>query len=228
MIHLFVTILVKPMCDAEFTAMIAEHAIVSRLEDNCFHFQVVRTSADPLRYVLVERWLDDNALFRHRLTNHYARWRARVRDMEIVVRTRKIVHSHHTVFTSGCFDVLHAGHLHCLHECKRLMPNTCLIVGLNSDASVRRLKGEDRPVQSERDRQLLLEELRSIDVVVPFDDDTPTALMAAIRPDVLVKGSDWRGRDIAGVEHAGRVHFVDMLRDRSTSRILSRHVLSSR
>jgi D-beta-D-heptose 7-phosphate kinase/D-beta-D-heptose 1-phosphate adenosyltransferase len=123
------------------------------------------------------------------------------------------------VFTNGCFDIFHAGHAACLREAKA--QGDVLVVGLNSDGSVRRLKGEGRPVQSERNRSAVLESMECVDYVVRFHDDTPANLIASIKPDVLVKGSDWRPRaaEIAGREHAGRLHFVEHYGGLTSSKI---------
>ncbi|MGI4991325.1 D-glycero-beta-D-manno-heptose 1-phosphate adenylyltransferase [Halobacteriovorax sp. GFR7] len=100
------------------------------------------------------------------------------------------------VFTNGCFDILHRGHLMYLNEAKKL--GDILIIGLNSDSSVKRLKGEDRPVNSEDDRQFMLENLKSVDKVFIFEEDTPYDLINAVLPSVLVKGGDWAIDQIVG------------------------------
>jgi D-glycero-beta-D-manno-heptose 1-phosphate adenylyltransferase len=100
------------------------------------------------------------------------------------------------VFTNGCFDILHPGHISYLNEAKSL--GDLLIVGLNSDESVRRLKGANRPVNNQDDRQFMLENLKAIDFVFIFDEDTPYELVSMIRPDILVKGGDWREDQIIG------------------------------
>ena len=100
------------------------------------------------------------------------------------------------VFTNGCFDLLHVGHIRYLARAKS--EGDILVVGLNSDRSVRSLKGPDRPIQLEQDRAEILAALRAVDYVVVFDDDTPINLITAIKPDVLVKGEDWQEDDIVG------------------------------
>jgi rfaE bifunctional protein nucleotidyltransferase chain/domain len=92
------------------------------------------------------------------------------------------------VFTNGCFDVLHRGHIEYLKESKKL--GDYLIVGINSDASVKRLKGNDRPLYNQWDRKLFLEELRCVDEVIIFDEDNPIELIKKIKPDILTKGGD--------------------------------------
>ena len=104
-----------------------------------------------------------------------------------------------TVFTNGCFDLLHVGHVHLLQFARD--QGDRLIVGVNSDASVRRLKGPGRPIVPCVERVSMLSALRDVDRVVVFDEDTPERLIAALRPAVLVKGPDWAGRDPVG---AGR------------------------
>lgn len=128
------------------------------------------------------------------------------------------------VFTNGCFDVLHAGHVKYLRHAR-----TCgdrLIVGLNSDASVTRLKGPKRPVNPLEDRALVLAALEMVDAVVDFEEDTPAKIIERITPDVLVKGEDWRDKGVVGAEwveaHGGRVVLAPLLPGRSTTSILER------
>ena len=100
------------------------------------------------------------------------------------------------VFTNGCFDILHSGHIQYLNEAKALGDK--LVVGLNSDASVKRLKGEERPINHENDRKFVLENLKAVDEVIIFDDDTPIKLIEKVKPSVLVKGGDWPIEQIVG------------------------------
>jgi rfaE bifunctional protein nucleotidyltransferase chain/domain len=126
------------------------------------------------------------------------------------------------VFTNGCFDVLHPGHIYQLREAKA--QGDFLIVGLNSDESVRRLKGEGRPVQPEAARRGLLEAIRYVDAVVIFGDDTPEALIREVRPDVLVKGAEYEESAIVGagfvLSYGGRVYRVPMLEGFSSTQII--------
>lgn len=128
------------------------------------------------------------------------------------------------VMTNGCFDLLHAGHVGYLEEAKRLGDR--LIVAVNDDASVTRLKGEGRPVTPLEDRMAVLAGLAAVDWVVPFSEDTPEGLIAAVSPEVLVKGGDYRPEDIAGAEHVlangGEVRVLPYQPGRSTSEILNR------
>ena len=109
-----------------------------------------------------------------------------------------MVSSEKVVFTNGCFDVLHRGHVEYLNEAKEL--GTKLIVGLNSDSSVKRLKGDERPINTEIDRKFLLENLKSVDEVIIFNEDTPLELIKTLMPSVLVKGGDWPIEKIVGHE----------------------------
>lgn len=128
------------------------------------------------------------------------------------------------VFTNGCFDIIHAGHIALLREAAKL--GDVLVVAVNSDASVRRLKGPDRPVHDENDRLEVLSELESVGAVILFDEDTPLELIRAVAPDVLVKGADYQKQDVVGadvVEAAGgRVELVPLLSGRSTSAAINR------
>jgi rfaE bifunctional protein nucleotidyltransferase chain/domain len=127
------------------------------------------------------------------------------------------------VFTNGCFDILHRGHADYLAFARS--QGDALVVGLNSDASVRRAKGPSRPVNSEQDRAYVLASLRVVDFVVIFDEDEPRDLIAKILPDVLVKGKDWAhyvsGRDVVEA-HGGRVVLAEMVEGRSTTATIER------
>lgn len=130
------------------------------------------------------------------------------------------------VFTNGCFDILHAGHVLLLDKARSL--GDVLVVGLNSDASVRRLKGPSRPVNCQKDRALVLSGLASVDRVVVFGEPTPAELLAELRPDVLVKGADYRPEQVAGREYAGRVALLKLLKGRSTTGIIKRASTATR
>jgi len=128
------------------------------------------------------------------------------------------------VFTNGCFDILHAGHAQYLRRAASL--GDVLFVGLNGDASVRRLKGEGRPVQNSRDRAYLLASLSCVSYVSVFSGDTPLRLIRDVLPHVLVKGGDWKGKAIVGSDvvlaHEGTVTTIRFLPGRSTTAILAR------
>ncbi len=128
------------------------------------------------------------------------------------------------VFTNGCFDLLHPGHVRYLAAARAL--GDALVVGLNTDGSVRRAKGAGRPVLHERERAEVLAALAAVDHVVLFDDDTPRALIVALRPDVLVKGADWAPDDIVGADEVraagGRVERIALVPGVSTSELIRR------
>ena len=128
------------------------------------------------------------------------------------------------VFTNGCFDVLHYGHVCYLADAKELGDK--LVVGLNSDASVRRLKGETRPINGQKERATLLAALNCIDAVVVFDEDTPENLIKNIRPDFLVKGGDYTFETIVGADfvssYGGSVKTIPLVENFSTTNILKR------
>jgi D-beta-D-heptose 7-phosphate kinase/D-beta-D-heptose 1-phosphate adenosyltransferase len=128
------------------------------------------------------------------------------------------------VFTNGCFDIVHAGHVTYLERARQ--EGSRLIVGLNSDSSVRALKGVTRPIMPQQDRARVLASLASVDAVILFEDDTPIELIKAVQPDVLVKGSDYSEDEVVGAQEAsswrGRVVLVPQLEGRSTSQVVSR------
>jgi D-beta-D-heptose 7-phosphate kinase/D-beta-D-heptose 1-phosphate adenosyltransferase len=133
-------------------------------------------------------------------------------------------------FTNGCFDILHAGHVHYLREARRT--GDLLVVGLNSDASIRRIKGSDRPVNAQPDRVMVLSELQCVDYIVVFDEDTPIKLIRAVKPDVLVKGADYTREQVVGHDvvekHGGRVELIPLVKGRSTTGIIRKAGLRRR
>jgi len=130
--------------------------------------------------------------------------------------------SNKLVFTNGCFDLLHRGHVEYLYAARAL--GDALVLALNSDASVRRLKGESRPVVPELDRAIVVAGLACVDAVTIFDEDTPRELIAALLPDVLVKGGDYRPEEVVGreeVEEAGgEVVIMPLVPGRSTTALI--------
>ncbi len=128
------------------------------------------------------------------------------------------------VFTNGCFDILHKGHVAYLNEAKKL--GDILIVGVNSDASVQRLKGPTRPVNKQNDRAYVLSQLKSVDFVEIFDEDTPLNLIKKIMPNILVKGGDWKPEQIVGSKEVqqggGVVYSLQFIEGYSTTSIISR------
>jgi rfaE bifunctional protein nucleotidyltransferase chain/domain len=128
------------------------------------------------------------------------------------------------VFTNGCFDILHSGHVFYLREAKS--QGDILILGLNSDTSVRRLKGENRPVNPEEDRAIVISELKSIDYVVIFEEDTPLDLITDVVPDKLVKGGDYKPEEVVGKElvekNGGEVVIIPFVDGKSTTNIIKK------
>ncbi len=129
------------------------------------------------------------------------------------------------VFTNGCFDILHRGHVTYLAQARAL--GASMVLALNTDASVRRLgKGDDRPINALANRAAVVAALESVSVVTWFDDDTPAALIEAIQPDVLVKGGDWQPENIVGaaetLARGGSVHSIPFLHQTSTTQTLAK------
>lgn len=125
------------------------------------------------------------------------------------------------VFTNGCFDILHEGHVRYLAEAKSLGDK--LIVGLNSDASVTKLKGPSRPINTSKSRAIVLAGLESVDAIIVFEEETPYKLISLLLPDILVKGGDWKTEDIVGsdivIEHGGKVFSLSFHEGYSTTLI---------
>jgi rfaE bifunctional protein nucleotidyltransferase chain/domain len=146
---------------------------------------------------------------RERLENQLAVWR--FKDQKIV-------------FTNGCFDLLHLGHIDYLSKAKD--HGNVLIVGVNTDASVRRLKGENRPVTDETSRSVIMASLQFVNAVVLFDEDTPYELIKLVQPDVLVKGSDYQPEDIVGYDivkaKSGEIVTIDFLEGYATTGIIEK------
>lgn len=128
------------------------------------------------------------------------------------------------VFTNGCFDIIHRGHVEYLNQAKSL--GKYLLVGLNSDESVRKIKGEGRPINIEADRAFVLSNLKCVDAVIVFNEDTPYSLIKAIRPDILVKGGDWKEDKIVGSDvvknYGGKVYSLKYIDSYSTSNIIDK------
>jgi D-beta-D-heptose 7-phosphate kinase / D-beta-D-heptose 1-phosphate adenosyltransferase len=140
-------------------------------------------------------------------------------DIEAIV-SRYRLNGKKVVFTNGCFDILHVGHVKYLQIAKSF--GDILIVGLNSDESVSRLKGPTRPVNIAEDRAYLLAALEAVDFVVPFSEDTPYELIKMIRPDILVKGGDYEGKEVVGTEFARELKLVDFVDGKSTTKTIQK------
>ena len=128
------------------------------------------------------------------------------------------------VFTNGCFDLLHIGHVTYLEEAKKL--GDVLVVGINTDASVKKLKGPNRPIQNENDRCSILAALKAVDHTVLFSEETPINLIKTVKPDVLVKGGDWKIEQIVGsdfvMSYGGQVKSLNFVDGKSTTSIIEK------
>ncbi len=127
------------------------------------------------------------------------------------------------VFTNGCFDILHAGHVSSIEFAKS--KGDILVLGLNSDASIKRLKGPKRPINKQADRALVVAALGAVDAVCLFSQDTPLELIKIVRPDVLVKGADYKNKEVVGAQFAGRVVLFPLVKGRSTTNLINKMAL---
>jgi len=147
----------------------------------------------------------------------------KLKEMLLVRRQCRDQHKK-VVFTNGCFDILHAGHVDYLTKAKEL--GDILIVGINSDFSVRNIKGELRPVIPENERAILVGSLKPVDYVTLFDENTPGTLISELIPDILVKGADWSIENIVGRDvvesNGGEVKTITFVNDQSTSKIIQK------
>ena len=128
------------------------------------------------------------------------------------------------IFTNGCFDIIHAGHVRYLNKAKSL--GDILVVGLNSDSSVKKIKGEKRPIVPQKERAEVLSGLEAVDYVVLFNEPTPIKLIKAVLPNILVKGADWASREIVGADvvkaAGGKIARVKLVKGRSTTNIIKK------
>lgn len=128
----------------------------------------------------------------------------------------------YTVFTNGCFDILHVGHIELFKYCKDLSQGGRVIVGLNSDNSVKKLKGESRPINKEKYRKIILESIKYVDEVIIFNEETPETLLSKVKPDILVKGGDYTFKQIIGKQYAGKVVIFPFVDGHSTTRLIEK------
>ncbi len=161
-------------------------------------------------------------IIEYEATLHESTTEHRIKSREALAQTvgRLRKEGKRIVFTNGCFDILHLGHVRYLETAKSF--GDVLIVGVNSDASVRRLKGEDRPVNPEYDRAYLLAALDAVDYVTIFEEETPYELIRRVEPDVLVKGGDYEGKEVVGGDIAKEVRLVDFVEGKSTTNIIQK------
>lgn len=162
--------------------------------------------------------LDEVDVYEHSL--RAAKAESKIKTREEIVRLLQNKCNQKIVFTNGCFDILHVGHVKYLEIAKSF--GDILIVGLNADESIKRLKGESRPINILEDRAYILASLESVSYVVPFEEETPLALISAIQPDVLVKGADYKDKEVVGSNIAKEVRLVQFVEGKSTTQIIQR------
>ena len=129
-------------------------------------------------------------------------------------------------FTNGCFDLMHIGHVKYLEEAKKV--NRVLIVGLNSDVSIHRIKGSNRPIIVQKSRAAVIAALESVDFVVIFNEAAPYKIISAIKPDILIKGADWKGKSVVGEDLVKRLEFVKYIKGFSTTNIIEKIIKSDK
>lgn len=162
--------------------------------------------------------LDEIDVYEHSLRS--AKAPSKIKTKEEMLHFLRGKQNQKIVFTNGCFDILHVGHVKYLETAKSF--GDMLIVGLNSDDSIKRLKGSDRPINPLDDRAYILASLESVSFVVPFEEDTPLNLISAIKPDILVKGADYEGKEVVGSEIAKEVRLVTFVEGKSTTHMIQR------
>lgn len=226
--HVIVRVGILPGRGISWADLIGRHRAASLTEPGCLRFDVWCDANDPTLFLLDEVWASAEALAAHQCTPHYARWREEIPAIRDRRKTHEVYRPfpllHRVAFANGCFDVIHAGHVQYLQEARRQAD--MLIVGLDTDASVRSLKGPTRPINTYEDRKAVLLALACVDRVVPYEGDGRHETIRAVRPDVLVKGADYIGRDVIGRDfvesYGGRMHFAAMREGCSTTRMVER------
>ena len=146
-----------------------------------------------------------------------------IKDKHEIEKLAEAIKGYKSVFTNGCFDILHPGHVYILQECRKR--GDLLIVGLNSDNSIKRLKGESRPYHKFNDRANVLAALECVDYIIEFSDDTPKKLIETLTPNILIKGGDYTVETVVGADHVmkngGEVVIIPLLKGHSTTAILN-------
>jgi D-beta-D-heptose 7-phosphate kinase / D-beta-D-heptose 1-phosphate adenosyltransferase len=162
--------------------------------------------------------IDEIDAYEHSLRSATAE--SKIKTKEELVHLLQSRKSQKIIFTNGCFDILHVGHVKYLETARSY--GDILIVGLNADDSIKRLKGESRPINSLEDRAYILASLESVSYVIAFEEDTPLELISAIKPDVLVKGADYEGKEVVGSAIAKEVRLVTFIEGKSTTQIIKK------
>ena len=162
--------------------------------------------------------LDEIEAYEHSLRG--AKAGSKLKTKEELIRLLQTKKNQKIVFTNGCFDILHVGHVKYLEIARSF--GDILIVGLNSDDSIKRLKGQNRPINPLEDRAYILASLESVSYVVAFEEDTPIELISVIEPDILVKGSDYTDKEVVGSAIAKEVRLVQFVEGKSTTKIIEK------
>lgn len=162
--------------------------------------------------------LDEVEAYEHTLGSSTAQ--SKIKTKEELVTLLKTKKHQNVVFTNGCFDILHVGHVKYLEVAKSF--GDILIVGVNADASIKRLKGESRPINTLEDRAYILASLEAVSYVVAFEEDTPFDLIRALCPDILVKGADYEGKEVVGSDLVREVRLVEFVEGKSTTKIIEK------
>lgn len=237
MINVLVSVPVRQHVWTHWLDFSRRHAEASSAEPGCQRFDLTHDAA-RCRSLLLEQFADAAALSAHRASGHYRRWAEVVGYYEESRRThlewpdaldgRRLTEigdllrgaSRRVVWANGVFDLLGSHHAAMLAEARR--QGDWLVVGVNDDASAGRMK-PGRPVRPLTERLALLAALRCVDAVVPYGcEDELESMLERLRPDVMCKGEDWRGRELTGQRHAGRVHWCRLVEGQSTTRTLDR------
>jgi len=144
-----------------------------------------------------------------------------VSKKSLINKVKSLRKANRIAFTNGCFDIIHYGHIQYLQKAKG--KGRILVVGINSDASVRKIKGAGRPIVKQRARAQVLAALECVDYVAIFNEDTPLNLIRAVKPDILIKGADWRAKGVVGSdiikEHGGKVEFIKFAKGFSSTKL---------
>lgn len=161
-------------------------------------------------------------IYQYESSIHHSNSQTHIKTASEIYRLAKVLKTNHKkiIFTNGCFDLLHIGHIKYLETAKSL--GDILIVGLNSDTSIASLKGKNRPINTQKDRAYVLAGLEVVDYVVIFDEPTPYELIKNIRPDILVKGDDYKGKTVVGQEIVDELKLVPFIKGKSTSKIIEK------
>lgn len=201
-----------PLKDAVSVANIASQIVIGKIGTYAINAKSLLNGIQTIKKI------DSHAIshnFGKRPVNKVVNWQD-----AIVICSKLRNEGKKIIFTNGCFDILHSGHVDLLTSARQM--GDCLVVAVNSDDSVRRLKGRERPVNSSEDRVKILSALEFVDFVVIFEEDTPEKLISLLRPDIIVKGGDYNKEDVSGREYAGEVVIFPLTKGFSTTSIINK------